>query len=66
LKSLVGKDVNKADGEHSTPRRVTFDDAFHPVLVVGAFIQHNENFTFLELQLVVIVGVAVVEGAASL
>ena len=65
LNSLVGKDVHEANREHSTTPRVIFDDTFHPVFVIGSLVQHDKNFTFLELQLVIIVGVAVVEGATT-
>lgn len=57
--------MHEADGEHAPSRRVAFNDAFHPVLVVCSLVEHHQNFALLELQLIVIVGIAVVKSSAT-
>lgn len=56
--------MDKADGEHALPRVVALDLALHPVVVVRLLVQHDQDLALLELQLVVIVRVAVVQGTA--
>lgn len=64
--ALIRQNVHEAHGEHSPPRWIALNDALHPVLVVRSLVQHNQNLAFLELELIVIIGITVVKGATSL
>lgn len=63
--NLVGQHVHEADRKHAASRRVALDFALHPVLVVGALVQHHQHLALLELQLVVVVRIAVVQGPTA-
>lgn len=57
--------MDEADGKHAPPRRLPLDSALHPVVVVRAFIQHDQDLALLELQLIVVVRHAVVQSSAA-
>jgi len=56
--------MHETDGKHALPRRLSLNNALHPVLVVGALVQHDQNLAFLELQLIIVVRHAIVESSA--
>lgn len=62
---LVGEHVDKANGEHSSPRTVPLDLSLHPVFIVRLLVQHDQDFTLLKLQLVVVIRVAIIQSSAS-
>lgn len=57
--------MNKTNGKHATARSISFHFTFHPVLIVGPFIEYYDNFTFLELQFIIIVRITVVQCPAT-
>lgn len=61
---LIGQHVDEADWKHATPCGLALDNALHPVLVIGALVQHNQDLALLELQLVIVVRNAVIKGSA--
>lgn len=51
--------------EHPGTLRLVFHHPFHPVIVIRLLFDYDNNFTFLEWQLVFVVGRAVVQRLAS-
>lgn len=62
---LLVNHLHKTHRKHAPPGRIALNLTLHPVVVVGSLVQHEQYFALLELQLVVVVGVAVVQGATS-
>lgn len=62
---LLVNHLHKTHRKHAPPGRIALNLTLHPVVVVGSLVQHEQHFALLELQLVVVVGVAVVQGATS-
>jgi hypothetical protein len=63
--SSVGENVDKGDWKESAFGGVPLEDALHPVLVFGDLVEDDDGLTLFERQLVLVVGLAVVEGATS-
>ena len=53
------------DGEESSLGRVGLQGALHPILVLRLLVQDEDDVSFLERELVLVVGLAVVESTAA-
>lgn len=62
----VGQHVHEGDGEHAAAVGVALHGALHPVVVLGAVVEDDDDFALPERQLVLVVCLAVVQGAAPL
>lgn len=62
----VGQHVHEGDGEHAAAVRVALHGALHPVVVLGAVVEHHDDLALPERQFILVVRLAVVEGAAPL
>jgi hypothetical protein len=58
--------VDKAGGEEAALVRLRLEDALHPVVVLRLLGEDEDDVALLEGELVLVVGLAVVEGAAAL
>ncbi len=63
--SRIVEEVDETGREDAAPARLEFDVAGHPVLVLGLFDGDDEHFALAERQLVVVVGLAVVQRPAA-
>lgn len=52
--------MNERDGEHPSPARA-LDLTFHPVVVLGAFVDDHDHFALAERQLVFVVRRTIVQ-----
>lgn len=62
---LILQHVHEADGEHAPSLRRPFERALHPVVVVGLLVRHDDHLAFAERQLVLVVGLAVIQRPAT-
>ena len=60
----VCQDLDERHGEESPLVGLGLEVALHPVLVLGLLVEDDDEVALLEGQLVVVVGLAVVQGAA--
>jgi hypothetical protein len=58
--------VDKAGGEEAALVRLCLEDALHPVVVLRLLGEDEDDVALLEGELVLVVGLAVVEGATAL
>jgi hypothetical protein len=62
----VCEHVDKAGGKEAALVRFCLEDALHPVVVLRLLGEDEDDVALLEGKLVLVVGFAVVEGAAAL
>lgn len=62
---LILQHVDEADGEHAPAFRRPLQRALHPVVVVGLLVRHDDDLALAERELVLVVGLAVVQGPAA-
>lgn len=60
----VRQHLDKTNGEHATAWG-TFNFTIHPILIVGAFIQHHNHIVLFEFQLIVVVCITIVQCSTS-
>lgn len=58
--------MHKTGGEEAAPVRLSLQHALHPVVVLCLLGEDDDDVTLLEGQLVLVVGLAIVEGATAL
>ena len=58
--------MDKRGGKEAALFRVRLKDALHPVVVLRLLVEDDDDVALLEGQLVVVVGLAVVQGPAPL
>lgn len=56
----------ETDWEHAAAGVCAFHLALHPIFIVGPFIDYHDQLAFFEIQFVVVVSIAVVQGSAAL
>uniref|UniRef100_A0A2M3ZS76 Putative secreted peptide n=1 Tax=Anopheles braziliensis TaxID=58242 RepID=A0A2M3ZS76_9DIPT len=62
---LIVNHLHEADRKHASPRTIALDLTLHPVFVIGSLVEYNQYFALLELELVIIICVAVVQRTTS-
>lgn len=58
--ALIVQHLHETDREHAPSGAVPLYFALHPVVVVGSLVQDDQDFTLLELKLVIVVRIAVI------
>ena len=62
---LILQHVHETDREHASPLGRSFESAFHPIVVVGLLVRHDDHLALAERQLVLVVCFAVVQGSTA-